>query len=177
MHDAFDFGAVFDQHLRCEFEMHDPAATMATMDDDPHLYHVPTMAGGNGRTHIFAYYRDHFVDQWPSDTRVKRISRTVGDDQLVDELVLDFTHDIVMDTMLPGVAPTGKHVCLPHVVVVKFVGGKVAHEHIYWDQASLLAQVGLLDASALPVTGVEQAKGLTDCTYATNALIARAVMA
>ena len=168
-----DLGAAFDEHLRDEFELHDPVATMSTMSADPHLYHAPTMTGGNGREEIFAFYRDNFVTKWPKDTSTTRVSRTVGEDQIVDELVMSFTHDVTMDALLPGVQPTGKRVSLPVVVVVKFHDGKVAHEHIYWDQASLLVQVGLLDASALPVTGVEQANHLLDGTYATNALLKR----
>lgn len=168
-----DLAGVFDQHLRCEFDMHDASATVATMTEDPHLYHVPTMAGGNGKTEVYEFYRDHFVGQWPKDTAFIRVSRTVGEAQLVDELIVSFTHDVVMDTLLPGVAPTGKHVTLPHVAVVKFVNGRVAHEHIYWDQASLLAQVGLLDTSTLPITGAEQAGGFVSGTYANNALITR----
>lgn len=161
MNEPQDLGATFDEHMRCEFVMHDPVATMATMTEHPRLYHVPTMAGGNGKSEVFAYYRDHFVDQWPQDTRVTRISRTVDERQVVDEIIVEFTHDRIMDTLLPGIAPTGRRVRLPHVVIVRFEGGKVAHEHIYWDQASLLVQVGLLDARALPVTGAEQADGLT----------------
>lgn len=173
MTEANKFGDVFDEHLRAEFEAHDPAATMSTMSADPHLYHAPTMAGGNGRDEIFRFYRDHFVTKWPKDTSSTRISRTVGTDQLVDELIMHFTHDTMMDALLPGVAPTGKRVSLPVVVVVKFRDGKVAHEHIYWDQACLLEQIGLLDRTALPITGIEQALNLLDRSYATNALLAR----
>jgi carboxymethylenebutenolidase len=168
-----DLGAVFDEHLRAEFVAHDAAATMETMTADPHLYHAPTMLGGNGRDEIFHFYRDHFVTKWPKDTIARRISRTVGQDQIVDELVMDFTHDTMVDALLPGVPPSGKHVLLPVVVVVKFRDGKVAHEHIYWDQACLLEQVGLLERSDLPVTGVEQALNLLDGSFATNALLAR----
>jgi carboxymethylenebutenolidase len=171
MQGKHDLGAVFDEHLRDEFELHDAAATIETMSGRPHLYHVPTMAGGNNRNEVFQFYRDHFVTKWPADTRTIRVSRTIGEDQLVDELVMNFTHDVVMDALLPGVAPTGKHVLLPVVVVVKFQEEKVAHEHIYWDQASLLLQVGLLDRT-LPVTGVEQARNLLEGTFATNALLA-----
>jgi carboxymethylenebutenolidase len=89
-----------------------------------------------------------------------RVSRTVGDSRVVDELVVSFTHDVEMDMLLPGVPPTGREVRLPHVVVVQFEDGKVAHEQIYWDQASALVQVGLLEASGLPVTGAEQADKL-----------------
>ncbi len=164
--------ALFDEHLRDEFELHDAAATMDTMSANPHLYHVPTMAGGNDRDEIFRFYRDHFVTKWPADTSTTRISRTIGEDQLVDELVMTFTHDVVMDALLPGVSPSGKQVVLPVVVVVKFLDGKVVHEHIYWDQASLLVQVGLLDRSGLPVTGAEQAHNLLHASYATNVFIA-----
>ncbi|MFY9665849.1 MAG: hypothetical protein WAK19_15505, partial [Candidatus Cybelea sp.] len=87
MTEANEFGDVFDEHLRAEFEAHDPAATMSTMSADPHLYHAPTMAGGNGRDETFRFYRDHFVTKWPKDTSSTRISRTVGTDQLVDELI------------------------------------------------------------------------------------------
>jgi carboxymethylenebutenolidase len=166
-----DLGAVFDEHLRDEFELHDAAATMLTMSATPHLYHVPTMAGGNGREEIFSFYRDHFVTKWPADTSTTRVSRTVGEDQIVDELIMKFTHDVVIDALLPGVAPSGRHVSLPVVAVVKFHEGKVAHEHIYWDQASLLVQVGLMDGAALPVTGGEQADNLLSGAFATNAFL------
>jgi carboxymethylenebutenolidase len=168
-----DLGAVFDEHVRAEFEAHDASATMATMSARPHLYHLPTMLGGNGRDEIFRFYRDHFVTKWPKDTLVHRISRTIGGQQIVDELVMEFTHDSPIDALLPGAAPSGKHVLLPVVVIVGFCDGKVAYEHIYWDQACLLAQVGLLDRANLPITGVEQALNLIDGTYATNALLAR----
>jgi carboxymethylenebutenolidase len=98
----------------------------------------------------------------PGDTEVTRISRTVGKDQLVDELILSFTHDVEIDFMLPGVPPTGKHLEIPLVAVIKFKDGKIAHEHIWWDQASLLVQVGLLDPARLPVVGVEQAQKLRE---------------
>jgi len=170
---ANDLGAVFDEHMRCEFVLRDVEATMRTMTAGPHLTHVPTLTGGVGWEGVRNYYREHFVGHWPADTKIIPISRTVGTDQLVDELVVCFTHDIPMDTMLPGVAPTGRYVELPHVVVVKFEGGKVVHEHIYWDQASLLVQVGLLDPKTLPVTGAEQARKMLDVKQPMNALLNR----
>jgi carboxymethylenebutenolidase len=111
---------------------------------------------------VVDFYTHHFVGKMPADTRVEQISRTVGKDQVVDELILYFTHDRPIDFMLPGIAPTGRKVALPHVVVMKFKGGKVAHEHIYWDQACVLAQIGLLDPSKLPVTGARQAEALVE---------------
>ncbi|HTQ40484.1 MAG TPA: hypothetical protein VMJ32_15775 [Pirellulales bacterium] len=169
----FDLGAVFDEHMRYEFVDLDVDATMGTMTDQPHLTHVPTLTGGRNWDEVRNYYRDHFVGHWPADTKMIPISRTVGTDQIVDEFVVCFTHDIPMDTMLPGVPPTGKYVELAHVAIVKFAGGKVAHEHIYWDQASLLVQVGLLDPAKLPVTGAEQAKKILDHTQPMNGLLDR----
>jgi carboxymethylenebutenolidase len=91
---------------------------------------------------------------------VTPVSRTIGKDQVVDEFILSFTHGTQWDYLLPGIPPTGKKVELPHIVIMKFENGKVAHEHIWWDQASLLVQVGLLDPAKLPVAGVEQARTL-----------------
>jgi carboxymethylenebutenolidase len=87
---------------------------------------------------------------------------TVGKDQVLDELILKFTHNREIEFMIPGIAPTGKYVELLHVVVMKFAGKKIAHEHIYWDQASLLAQIGLLDANNLPIKGIEQSRKLQE---------------
>jgi carboxymethylenebutenolidase len=98
----------------------------------------------------------------PKDIKITRISRTIGKNQVVDELILSFTHDVEIKSMLPGIKPTGKYVELPHVVVMKFKGNKIMHEHIYWDQASLLTQIGLLDAKNLPINGIEQSKKLKE---------------
>jgi carboxymethylenebutenolidase len=87
--------------------------------------------------------------------------------------VISLTHDLVMDTFLPGIPPTGRRVELPLVVVVGFEGGKVASEHIYWDQASLLVQIAVVDAEGLPVTGREQARKLVDPSQPSNVLMAR----
>jgi len=153
-------GAIFDAHVRHEFVDHDVAATMKTMAAEPYVHNVPTLTGGDGHAGVVDFYTHHFVGKMPADTRIERISRTVGSDQVVDELIMYFTHDCPIDYMLPGIPPTGRKVALPHVVVMKFKGGKVAHEHIYWDQACVLAQIGLLDPSQLPVTGAPQAEAL-----------------
>ena len=157
-----DIGAVFDEHVAAEFVHLDLDATMGTMTDDPYVNHVPVMTGGVGREAVRSFYGQHFIGKWPADVQITPVSRTRGDEQVVDELVVSFTHDIEMDQLLPGVAPTGRHVRLPFCVVARFEGDKLAHEHIYWDQASLLAQIGLLDADSLPVTGPEQAENVLD---------------
>jgi carboxymethylenebutenolidase len=86
------------------------------------------------------------------------VSRPVGENRLVDEMVISFTHTIEMPWILPGVAPTGRHVEVPLVAVVGFRDGKLAHENIYWDQASVLKQIGLLKGDGLPVHGAATAR-------------------
>jgi carboxymethylenebutenolidase len=169
-------GAVFDAHVRAEFVDQDVAATMATMVEEPYLTHVPTLAGGTGRKEVENFYRDYFVGHWPDDVEVKSVSRTVGVNRLVEELIVSFTHDREMKVYLPGVAPTGRKVVLPNVVVMGFDDdGRVAYEHIYWDQGSLLAQIGLLDPNALPVSGAEQARRLLDPNVPANEMINRSL--
>jgi carboxymethylenebutenolidase len=160
--DKPDLGAVFDQHVRHEFEDKDVEATMATMVSEPYVWNVPTATGGIGGSGVRRFYSEEFVGRMPADTQIVPISRTVSDDQVVDELVVTFTHDVEVPYLLPGVEPTGRYVEIPHVVVMRFEGEKIAHEHIYWDQASLLAQVGLLDPATLPVVGSEQARKLRE---------------
>ena len=155
-----DLGELFDSHIEREFSDHDVEATMKTMVAEPYGYNVPTMVGGFGGEGVRRFYSEHFINQIPKDASVTPISRTVGKDQVVDELTLSFTHDTQWDYLLPGIPATGRRVELPHVVVMKFENGKIAHEHIWWDQASLLVQVGLLDPKKLPVAGVEQARNL-----------------
>jgi carboxymethylenebutenolidase len=155
-----DLGAVFDQHIKHEFEDQDVDATMETMTKKPYVHHVPVMTGGTGYDGVYNFYKNHFIGKMPADTKIVRISRTVGKDQVVDELILSFTHDREIDFILPGVPPTGRYVEIACVVIMNFKDGKIAHEHIYWDQASLLVQVGLLDPRLLPVTGRQQAKRL-----------------
>jgi carboxymethylenebutenolidase len=154
--------ALFEKHVGAEMEG-DLDTTMATMSDAPHLNHVPTMAGGVGREGVRTFYRDHLVGKFfPPDVKMSNVSRTVGEDQVVDEIAISFTHTTVIDWLLPGVAPTGKFVEMAVAVVVGFKDDKISHEHIYWDQAGVLVQVGLLDPKGLPVTGAESARKVVD---------------
>jgi carboxymethylenebutenolidase len=166
-----DLSAIFDEHLADEFVTKDVAATMATMTADPYVNHVPTMMGGAGVEALTEFYDKYFIGHWPADTKIIPVSRTVGAQRLVDEMIMSFTHDIPMPAFLPGVAPTGRAVMLPVVVVVGFEADKVAHERIYWDQASLLVQVGLLDEESLPVTGVVQAQKILDKNLPANTML------
>ena len=93
-----------------------------------------------------AFYRDHLVGRFfPPDVKMASVSRTVGESQIVEELAISFTNTTPINWLLPGVAPTGNPVEMAVAVVVGFKDGKISHEHIYWDQAGVLVQVGLLD--------------------------------
>ena len=141
----------------------DLETTMATMTADPHLHNVPSMVGGVGRDGVRKFYKNHLVGKFfPPDVKMTNVSSTVGDTQIVDELVISFTHTTPIDWMLPGVAPTGKPVEIAVAVVVGFKDGKISHEHIFWDQASVLVQIGLIDPKGLPVVGAESARKLLD---------------
>jgi carboxymethylenebutenolidase len=158
-----NLGSIFDKHVKCEFEDHDVDATMKTMVKEPYVHHVPTLTGGIGYGGVYNFYKNDFVGKMPVDTKIVRVSRTVGKDQVVDELIISFTHNREIKVMLPGIPSTGKYVELPLVVVMKFDDNdKIAHEHIYWDQASLLAQIGLLDSKSLPIYGIEQTRKLLE---------------
>lgn len=161
-----DLGALCDGHIEREFADLDVDATMETMVAEPYVHCIATLAGGFGGQGVRRFYSEHFINQIPKDAKVTPVSRTVGKDQVVDEFILSFTHDTQWDYLLPGIPATGKRVELPHVLVMKFENGKVAHEHVWWDQASLLVQVGLLDPVKLPVVGAEQARKLLQVAIA-----------
>ncbi len=164
---------LWEEHIRHEFATHDTKATLDTMVPDAYVNHVPTLTGGVGREALGDFYSRLFIPQMPPDTEIVAVSRTVGTDRLVDEMIFRFTHTIEMAWMLPGLAPTGKRVEIPLVAIVHFRDGKLAHEHIYWDQASVLVQLGLLDRSGLPVAGVETARKVLDPKLPSNELIER----
>ncbi len=152
-----DLGAMWDRHTADEFQTRDTEATLATMVDDAYVNHVPVMTGGHGKDQLRRFYAEDFIPMMPPDTTLHPVSRTIGDGRLVDELVFSFTHSVEMPWMLPGVSPTNRRVEIPLVVIVGFRGGLLSHEHIYWDQASVLKQIGLLADPSLPVCGAETA--------------------
>lgn len=169
----YDFSALWDKHCEHEFGTRDVDATMATMVGQPYVNHIPTMTGGVGHDHLKRFYKYHFIPKTPKDTTLIPISRTIGEGIVVDEMLFCFTHDIEIDWMLPGVAPTGRRVEIPLVAIVKFRGDKLYNEHIYWDQASVLVQIGVLDPAGLPVAGIETARKLVDENLPSNTLMGR----
>jgi carboxymethylenebutenolidase len=164
---------LWEDHVRYEFSTRNTDDTLATMVDDAYVNHIPVLTGGSGQEELREFYSKRFIPQMPPDTEMTPVSRTIGEDQIVDEMVFKFTHTIPMDWILPGIPPTGKRVEVPLVAIVRVRDGKLAHEHIYWDQASVLVQIGLLDPARLPVVGVESAKKVLDPSLPANLLMKR----
>lgn len=151
--------SVWEAHLTQKYATRDALATVKTMvEQKPYTNHVPTMTGGIGQQDLFVFYRDYFIPQHPPSMQLKLVSRTIGVDRVVDELVISFKHTTSIPHILPGVPPTGKDVRIAAVSVVTIRGGKLFHEHMYWDQASVLVQVGLLDPKLVP--GSMKQKGM-----------------
>jgi carboxymethylenebutenolidase len=165
---------LWEEHIRHEFSTRSTDDTLATMVEDAYVDHIPVLTGGSGQAELRQFYSTHFIPKMPPDMELTPVSRTVGTDQIVEEMVIKFTHSLEMDWMLPGIPPTGRRVEVPLVVIVRFRDGKLAHEHIYWDQASVLVQLGLLDSKKLPVSGVESARKVLDPSVSCNLLIRRA---
>src|SRR5215471_2441653 len=159
--EADNLADVWDKHLESEFEKKDVDAAMTTMSEEPYVHCVPTLTGGRGFNGVYDFYKNHFIGKTPKDLKIAKVSRTVGKDQVVEEFILSFTHDVEFEYLLPGVPPTGKYVEIPHIAVVKFKI-KISHEHLYWDQASVLVQIGLLKPEKIPISGIEQTKKLVE---------------
>ena len=153
---------VWRQHNYSEWVMKDAAAALTTMSANPHVLMVPIAVGGQGREGVYNYYHNYFLAQLPADIRPVPISQVIQNDILAEEAVFHFTHDQVMDWMIPGVPATGRRVEVGVVAIVRFENGLIASEHLYWDHASVLAQLGVLDPRRVPVKGAESARTLLD---------------
>ncbi|KAH7883508.1 NTF2-like protein [Phlebopus sp. FC_14] len=151
----FNFEKLWDRHTYYEFVQRDASKTMTTMVETPYVNHVPTMTGGVGYDELARFYKYHFTKVTPADCEIITISRTIGCDRIVDEMIFKFQHTTEIDYILPGVPPTGKMVEIAMVGVVAFRGDKLFFEHLYWDQASVLVQLGLLQSSSLPIAGLQ----------------------
>ena len=165
---------LWEEHMKAEFVTRSADDAVAAMVEDAHVNHVPVMTGGVGREQVREFYRTSFIPQMPPDLQIIPISRTIGTERVVDEMVVTATHSVQMDWLLPGLPPTGKRMEIAVVAIVNFRAGKLASEHIYWDQASVLVQLGLLDSRTLPVAGAESARKVLDPILPANTLIERA---
>jgi len=167
----YDLNALWEQHLAYEFAIRDVDANMKTMVDAPYVNHIPTMTGGVGHDMLKRFYKYHFIPKIPKDRKNTLIAEIVGSDTLVREMMNEFTFNEPFDHYLPGVKPNGRKVKVPVVVIAKFRGDKLYYEHIYWDQATILKQLGLLP-DGLPVSGAEQAEKMRDPSLPSNGLMA-----
>jgi carboxymethylenebutenolidase len=172
--DEQKFNDIWSEHVRAEFSVYSADETVATMVANPRINQVPVMIGGDGKEEVHEFYAKYFLPQIPPDTEIVPVSRTIGQGRLVDEIVVRFTHTIPMDWLLPGIPPTGKRVEVGLVVVVQFEGDKMAGETLYWDQASVLVQLGLIQPGGLPVVGADGARSVLDRSIRLNELIRRA---
>jgi carboxymethylenebutenolidase len=161
---------VWEAHMAAEFVDKDADKVIATMTDDPVLIHVAVGTGASGREALRRFYRDIFLPQLPPDAELQLLSRSVGQNRVIDEFILHFTHTVQMDWFAPGVAPTGRRVVLPNVAIITLQDGKVSSEHIYWDQAAVLLQLGLV-RDGLPALGADQADRLLNDDAPANELI------
>ncbi|KAF2212815.1 hypothetical protein CERZMDRAFT_97314 [Cercospora zeae-maydis SCOH1-5] len=140
----FDLEAIWDEHTYYEFENRSVECTMNTMVQEPYVNHIPTLTGGIGRQQLSAFYRDHFIFQNPDDVDQEVISRSIGIDRVIDEFLFKCTHNKTIDWLVPGIPPTGRWLEIPLVGIVNIRGDRLYHEHISWDQSTVLAQLGLL---------------------------------
>jgi carboxymethylenebutenolidase len=153
-----DLARLWEEHTHHEFLTRDTESTLATMAEDAYVNHVPVLTGGAGKSALRTFYSVDFIPGMPPDTKLTPVSRTVGEEQLVDEMIFSFTHTQEMPWMLPGIPATHRYVEVALVAIVRFRDGKLAQEHIYWDQASVLKQLGLMTDPRLPVSGAESAR-------------------
>jgi hypothetical protein len=169
--DLEDFGDTF---LRLSLKEKDAGATISLLADDAYVNYTATATGGVGKRALLHFYRDFFMKGIPPSMKIKLISRTTGVDRVIDEMLVSFRHSQEMPWILPGVPPTDKLVEIGLVSIIGVRGGKLVHEHIYWDQASVLMQIGALDpkhvpqalrskgCKQLPVMGAEAARKIAD---------------
>jgi carboxymethylenebutenolidase len=166
---------LWQQRLAAEFERRDASESCGTMTPDATVNHVPVLTGGNGCRQLEHFYATYLIPQMPADVEMIPVARTIGEDRIVDEFVFRCTHSVRMDWLAPGIEPTGRRLQIAKVVVVEFRDGKITAERIYWDQASVLVQLGLLDPGRLPVSGAEAARKVLDPGVPGNSLIKRCV--
>ncbi len=166
---------VWESHTAAEFEHKDADAAIATMTENPVLIHVPVGTGATGREELRKFYREIFIPQIPPDAELQLLSRSVTQYRIIDEFILRLTHTVQMDWFAPGIVPTGRRLAVPHVGIIAFEDGKIRSEHIYWDQATVLLQLGVLEGN-LPVLGADQVDRLLNPEVPANLLIKKGLM-
>ncbi|EHA47811.1 hypothetical protein MGG_09427 [Pyricularia oryzae 70-15] len=140
----FDLEQIWDEHCHYEFVDRSAEHTMSTMVQEPYVNHVPVLTGGVGREPLTSFYRSHFIFSNASDAELELVSRSVAIDRVIDEFIFKCTHNLEIDWLVPGIPPTGKKLEIPFTAVVNIRGDRLFHEHISWDQGTVLRQLGLM---------------------------------
>ncbi|KAL0259518.1 hypothetical protein SLS55_005255 [Diplodia seriata] len=177
-----DIETVWEENEEHKFRTPNSAKLLSTMTDlrKPHVTFTPTMTGAKGKEDLARFYNEYFLPSIspradpPTGLKTRLISRTIGVDRIVDELLISFKHVQSMPWILPGIPPTNLPVEIVLVNIVALRGAKIYSEHVYWDQAAVLVQVGLLDiedvpehwrkkgVKELPIVGEESARKVLD---------------
>jgi carboxymethylenebutenolidase len=135
---------LWDEHIKGEFMTKSAEESLATMVEDASVITVPTGWGGKGKAALKPLYRDEFIPSIPPSWTHTTINKVATDDYIIEEAKIHLVHTQQMDWFLPGIPPTNKPIEFDIVLVVQFRDGKMAAERIYWDQASVLRQIGRL---------------------------------
>lgn len=135
---------LWDEHIKGEFMTKDTDLSLSTMVEDASVITVPTGWGGKGKAALRPLYRDEFIPSIPPSWTHTTKNVVATDDCIVEEACINLVHTQQMDWFLPGIPPTNKPIEFDIVLIVQFRDGKMAAERIYWDQASVLRQVGKL---------------------------------
>ena len=151
--------ATWQQHTYAEFVLKNADAALATMTENPYVLLIGCGVVRVGRAAVREFYANKFLPNIPPDFEIATVSQTFGDDRIVEEMAVRFTHTVDMDWFLPGVRLTGRKAEFMVAGLIQFDGGKIAHEHAYWDQATVLSQLGVLD-HPLAVGGLRSAAEL-----------------
>ncbi|KAL7781561.1 hypothetical protein V8C37DRAFT_398153 [Trichoderma ceciliae] len=145
-----DLEQVWEENVQGKFFTRSLKSTMSTYTThkSPHVTYVPTLTGGIGTDELQEFYSRFFHN--PASLKMTLLSRTIGADRIVDEIHVHFKHTQEMPWILPGVPATQRRVQILVVSIITLRGGKLYHEHVYWDQASVLLQIGALDPKIVP---------------------------
>ncbi|MGH3153531.1 MAG: hypothetical protein ACRDOB_22755 [Streptosporangiaceae bacterium] len=135
---------VADEHSDALLTRHDVDAALAVMAADPTVRHLPSAAGASGREALYRFYAEDYLPHLPGDLARTRISRTVGRFRLVDETLVRFRHDRPLPWLLPGIEPTYRWAEVTTIVITDFDRLRLRGQHIHWDHATLLTQLGLV---------------------------------
>jgi carboxymethylenebutenolidase len=144
-HDQQAVLAAWQQHTYAEFVLKDADAALATMTESPYVFLIASAVARVGRAAVHEFYANKFLPKIPPDLEIISLSQTIGNDRMVEEMLIRFTHSIDMDWLLPGLQPTGRRAEFIVAALIQIEDGKVAHEHLYWDHATVLSQLGVLD--------------------------------